>query len=62
MLAENSFCPDATVALEASSYTVLEGINDTLEVCVEITNVPDSGLECDIVVYLSIFDGTASKY
>ena len=51
---------DAKVSLEESSYTVQEGEDDVLEVCVVITYVPEDGLECDIVVYLDTWDGTAS--
>ena len=53
---------DVTVSLEMSSYTVQEGEDDVLEVCVVITYVPEDGLECDIVIYLDTWDGTASMY
>ncbi len=49
------------IALEQSSYMGKEG-DGYLTVCVEISEVPAGGQECDIVVYLEATDGTAGKW
>ena len=53
---KSSVYADAKVSLEESSYTVHEGEDDVLKVCVVITYVPEDGLECDIVVYLDTWN------
>ncbi len=35
--------------------------DEYLMVCVEISDVPAEGLECDVVVSLEAIDGTAGK-
>ncbi len=47
--------------MEQSSYMSEEG-DGYLMVCVEISDVPTEGLECDIDVYLEATNGTAGKW
>ena len=46
----------ATVALEEHDYSFCEG-NGTVEVCVKLMQTPTGGLQCSIVVDLSLTDG-----
>ena len=46
----------ATVALEEHDYSFCEG-NGTVEVCVQLIQTPTGGLQCSIVVDLSLADG-----
>ena len=48
---------DATVSLQ-SIEPVLEG--QIAEICVNLSDIPNEGLECDVVVELTLMDGTAS--
>jgi len=48
---------DATVQMDEDTYTVGEG-DGSVEVCVEIGNVPSGALECELVVNLTISSGT----
>ena len=48
---------DATVQMDEDTYTVGEG-DGSVEVCVEISNVPSGALECELVVNLTISSGT----
>ena len=45
-----------TVAFEQTTYTASEG-NGTTQVCVEVSGIPASGLECEIMVTLTTMDG-----
>jgi hypothetical protein len=49
-------CAGATVGFNAHMFLGREG-EGSVEVCLEITDVPDGGLECDVTVELSSTDG-----
>ncbi len=48
------------MALQESSYMSAEG-DGYLLVCMEISDIPYGGLECDIGVRVQAIDGTAGK-
>ncbi len=48
------------MTLQESSYRSAEG-DGYLMVCVEISDIPSGGMECDIVVGLQATDGSAGK-
>ena len=49
-------CSDATIGFEQPSYQISEdGVS--VDVCVEITNVPAEGADCNITVLLASIDG-----
>ncbi len=49
-------CLGVMVGYNAGMFFAREG-EGSVEVCLEITDVPDDGLECDVTVDLSAFDG-----
>lgn len=55
---------DATVGFLMSSVDITEG--ELLQVCLELSNIPSDGLQCDITVSLSAMpyssDGKQGEY
>lgn len=49
-------CTAATVGYDQLIFLAREG-EDEVEICLRITNLPNDGLECDVIVYLSAIDG-----
>ena len=47
---------DATLSFAQISYEISEN-GGSVDVCVEISDVPTGGVECDITVYLASSDG-----
>ena len=47
----------ATVRFSPLTYNAQEGQTDPVEVCVQIFDLPQNGLECEVVVTLNTTDG-----
>ena len=50
------FLPGATVTIVLSDYMVNEN-QGSVEVCVNLTNIPAGGLECEVVATINTSDG-----
>ena len=49
-------CTGATVTIVSSDYMVDES-QSSVEVCTSLTDIPDGGLECEVVATISTTDG-----
>ena len=49
-------CTGATVTIVSSDYMVDES-QSSVEVCTSLTDIPDGGLECDVVATINTSDG-----
>ena len=47
---------DATLGFDQPSYQIAEG-DGSVDVCVDISDVPSEGADCNITVYLATSDG-----
>ena len=53
-------CEGADLDFSQAEYRFDEDAG-TVEVCMDLTNIPAEGLECDLLVPLTLVDGKASK-
>ena len=51
----------ASAFFEMEYYTVQEG-DDNVTICAVLTDIPDDGLECEVVIFFISTNGKAGTY